>query len=118
MSGFDYGRSKATADRLIARFGQVGQLQRVTKGGTPYNPTETTSYVDATIVVLDYDVREIDGSRVLATDKKVLMAKKDLAITPTTSDRLLIGGVAHPIVDVRPLAPGGTVVLWQLQVRK
>lgn len=118
MTAFDYARSKATADRLIARFGQSATLRRQTNTGTSYQPTITTTDYACTIVVLDYDLREIDGARVLATDKKVLLAKGSLAIEPTTADKLLIGGVAHSLIDVRPLSPAGTVVLYQLQARR
>jgi hypothetical protein len=68
--------------------------------------------------VVEYGLREIDGSRVLATDKKVLLAKKALAIEPTTADKLLIGGVSHSVVNVRPVSPAGIVVMWEIQARR
>jgi hypothetical protein len=120
MAAFDYARPKATADRLIARYGQSATLRRPTSSGTAYNPTEgEPDDHPVTVVVTDYSNREIDGTRVLATDKKVLLAVDDLAITPTPADKLLIGGVSHSIVSpVRPLAPGGTVLYYELQVRR
>lgn len=119
MTTFDYTRSRATADRLIARFGQAGTLSRPTKSGTPYNPTPgAPDDHPCTFVVLEYAQGEIDGSRVLETDKKVMLCKGALAIEPATSDKLLVGGVSHSIMDVRPLSPGGTVVLFEIQVRR
>lgn len=116
---FDYARSKATADRLLTRFGQAATLRRPTTSGTAYNPTQgTPTDYTATVVVTDFSNREIDGTRVLATDKKALMAKASLAIEPTTSDKLLIGGVAHSIVRVETLSPGGTTLAWTLQCRR
>lgn len=119
MAPFDYLRSRATADRLIAKFGQSGTLSRPVFTGPAHNPTpgEPLNY-PATFAVLEYEGNEIDGSRILATDKKVLLAKKGLIVEPATSDKLVIGGVAHSIVRVEPLSPGGVIVLWTLQCRR
>jgi len=120
VTAFNYGRPKATADRLIARFGQAGTLRRMLPGSGPaYDPGEPSpdDYA-ATFAVLDFNGREIDGSRVLATDKKILLANGALAIQPTLSDKLVIGDVEHSIINIETLAPGGTVVMWTLQVRR
>lgn len=118
MTSFDYSRSQQTATRLIDRFGSAATLKRPNSSGPAYAPVEgtPTSYA-VTVVVNDYRNAEIDGTRVQSGDKKVTIAKGSLAIEPTTSDTLVIGGVDHAIVEVRPLNPGGTVVLWTLQVR-
>ena len=118
MTAFDYARSKASADRLLTRFGQTGTLRRQTSTGTSYNPTVTNTDYACTFVVLDYANREVDGTRILATDKRVLLAKKSLAIEPTTADKLLIGGVEHKLIAVKPISPGGTTILYELQVRR
>lgn len=116
---FDYGRSKATADRLIGRFGSAATLKRPNSSGPAYAPVEgtPTSYA-VTVVVQDFANREIDGTRILTGDKKVTMAKGSLAIEPATSDTLVIGGVDHAIVEVRPLNPGGTVIFYEVQARR
>lgn len=118
MPAFDYARSRATADRLIAKFGQTGAVRRPTATGPDYNPTITTADHTATFAVMEYESNEIDGSRILATDKKVLLKAGSLAVTPNTTDKLVIGGIEHSIVRVEPLAPGGTVVMWTLQCRR
>lgn len=118
MAAYDYGRAKATADRMIARFGQAGVLKTFAAGGTSYNPTLTPTDHDVTVVVQDYMGREVDGTRVLATDKKVMMAKGDLTVEPTPAGKMVIGGVPHSIIAVDTLAPGGVTVMWTLQCRK
>lgn len=38
-------------------------------------------------------------------------------IQPTTTDKVIIGGVVSLIVQAKPLNPAGTVVYWELQAR-
>lgn len=120
MTAFNYARPKATADRLITRFGQTGTLRRPTVSGTAYNPTEGVPVEYACLfVITDFAAHEIDGTRVLATDKKVLLAKGDLAVDPLTSDLLVeADGSVYKIIRVEPLQPGDTVVMHTLQVRR
>jgi len=120
MTAFDYARPKATAERLITRFGQPGTLRRPASTGPAYNPTAGTPADQAvTFVVTEYSNREVDGTRILATDKKVLLAKGSLTIEPATSD-LLLDADAKPykVIAVMPLKPAQTVVLFELQVRR
>lgn len=119
MSTFDYTRSRAAADRLIARFGQAGAVRRSgAPSGDPWNPVpgEPTDHT-CTLVVLDYTSMEIDGTLIRATDRKVLVAAGGLAVEPSAADRIVIAGTALEIVRVAPLAPGGTVVLHEIQAR-
>lgn len=123
---FDYARSRASADRLIAKFGRPGTLRRpVAASGPSYDPTPGTPVDFAvTIAVIDYSDYEITGGRVLATDKKVLLAAGGLTEVPTPDHKLLIGTVWHNIIGpdrgrgIKPLAPAGVVVMYELQARK
>jgi nucleoside-diphosphate-sugar epimerase len=120
VTGFDYANSRATAERLLARFGQVGAIERVTPGGGPAHnpgPSTTTSY-PATLVALDYSDRERDGTLIQTGDRKVLISTAGLSITPTSADRIVIQGSRFEIVNLNPLDPAGTVVMWQVQVRQ
>lgn len=117
---FNYDRLKATADRLIAAAGQAATLTHPgAKTGTPHNPTIGTPTPEAvTVVVEDYRNFEVDGARIQATDKKVLLARSDLVAAPTTADTLTIGGDVHAIVSVKPLSPGGTALYYEVQARR
>ena len=70
--------------------------------------------------MLDYEASEIDGSRVLATDKKVILAVGSLTITPALDDKLVEadGTVYRIIPPLKPLSPAGTVVLFEIQCRR
>lgn len=121
MTAFDYSRPLATANRLIARFGQDGFVQRPgTPTGPAYDPTPGTP-VDhaARFAVLEYTSRDIDGTRILATDKMVYLAVGALTIEPTTSDLLVEADASiYKIIDVKPLKPATTVLFYQIQVRR
>lgn len=118
MAGFNYARSQATATKLIAKFGQAGVIRRMVASGPSYDPTLTPQDYACTLVDLDVDERSIDGTLVLRGDRTVYLSTQGLSITPDLSDKLLIGGVEHAIMNVQPLSPAGTVVFWQLTARK
>jgi hypothetical protein len=119
MATFDYSRSQATADRLIAKFGQPGTIRRPgAASGDPWNPTigPATDY-PCTLVVLDYTAREIDGTLILASDRKVYVATAGLDVTPEPSDQVVVGSEVLSIVNVGRLAPAGVDVFFLLQAR-
>lgn len=125
MAAFNYDRSRASADRLIAKFGQAGFIRRstpgTTGGGDPWYPVSMTGGASAdyacTVVVLDYSAGERDGTLIRVEDRKVLIAVGSLEIEPAPQDQIVLGGVAHPIIDVKPLNPGGTNIYFEAQVR-
>lgn len=121
MSTFDYARPQAVANRLIAKFGQDGAVRRTgAPTGPEYDPTPGLP-VDhpARFVVTGYDNREIDGTRILSKDKKVLMAPGSLKIDPGEGDLLVeADGSTLTIIDADPLKPAETVLLWMIQARR
>lgn len=118
---FDYARAKATADRLIQRFGQTGTLRKAgASTGPAYNDTPGAP-VDHScrFAIVAFEQREIDGARVLATDKKAILAKGSLTVEPLPGDTLVdAAGAAYSVVDVMPLNPAGTTVMYEMQVRR
>lgn len=118
MPAFDYARAAATAERLIRKFGASGFIRRETPGSGPsYDPGEPTITDHAAHLVLtDYANREIDGQRILATDRKALVEAS--SVEPTTADLLITAdGAILRIVSVDILRPATTTVLYVLQVR-
>ena len=118
MASFDYTRTRATAERLIARFGQTGTLRRTVSDSDPFNPTQTTTDYSCTFAVLDYAQKDVDGTLIKQTDQMVYLSTSGLSVTPTTTDRLVAGGAVLTVVNVKPLSPAGTVVFYELQVRR
>lgn len=114
MNGFNYARAAKAAERLIARFGQAGTLRRPTDSGADYKsaPGAPTNR-PCKFVVLDYEAREIDGTRILETDKQAFYSGPE----PLTSDELVeFDGKAYKIKAVNQLKPATTVVYFDLQV--
>lgn len=117
MTAFNYARSKANADRLIARFGQDVSVRRVTNTGEDEDPTQTSVDYATQAAIVDYTNRDRDGTLIMETDRKAIIAKGSLAIEPKPGDQLVVGTDPFPIINVKPLNPGGTVVFYEAQVR-
>ena len=104
--------------QLIAKFGQKGNLRRITNTGPDYDPVQTSEDFACSFVDLDQSQVHVADTLIQRGDRMIYLSTEGLSITPTLADKVLIGGVEHSIVDIQPLSPGGTVVFWQLQVRR
>src|SRR5687767_49621 len=76
MVAFNYLRSRDTADRLIKNFGQLGKLRREAPGAGPgFNPgAPTVTLTDAMFAVVAFSQNEIDGTRIRAEDKRIILS--------------------------------------------
>ncbi len=118
MSAF-YARMQATAERLIARFGYVTQLERDgAPTGPPHNPQPgEPSRHDCTVVDLEYSLTDRDTTLVQQGDKLGLISTA-VDIQPGKDDRLLLGGQLYHLIDLQPLSPGGQVLLYEFHARR
>lgn len=116
---FNYPRAQASALGLIDKFGQAGSIVRDVPGSGPeWDPGDPVPMSHTcTMAVLRFDNKDIDGTLIKATDKKVYIAAKELSVVPTTTDKLMIGGQSHTIVRVMPLNPAGINVYFEVQAR-
>lgn len=122
MSDF-YARLLATANRLIADKGQTVALVRMSTYGPPHNPAGIEARHDIFMVETGYSI--INRGQNLATTTGPLVQSGDkLGIisaageAPQMSDKIEIGGVRYSFVDIKPLAPGGTTLLFEFHARK
>jgi hypothetical protein len=119
MAGFNFQRAQATADRLIKRYGQAGKLRHMLKSGPAYDPTLMPVDVDARFAVLGYETHQIDGTRILATDKMVYLSAVGLTVEPKIGMTLVESdGGLYTVVDTDEVKPGSVVVYRELQVRR
>jgi len=125
--GFDYAKTKKTANTLLKKFGQAVTLSHASAG--VYDPatggitgaTSSTQY--GTGAVIDWAANQVDGSLILATDKHLLLSPLNTAggaLTPpvlgdTVTDA---SGVVYTIVaPLKTVSPAGTVVLFDINLR-
>lgn len=116
---YDYSRLAATAERLLRRFGMAGKLERPTWTGPKHSPVMGPPEIcDAFFVIGSYTSREIDGTRILQTDKKAIIAPS-LAIEPKLSDLLNDGEAGRlKIMDVKTIRPATKTLAYVAQVRR
>lgn len=120
---FDYVEARADAEELIAEFGQTGAIRRAENSGPAYDPVQTTTdhpcrLVEVPTQLQGYGAQAVPGSLIQATDCLVYVSTEGLAIEPALSDMVLIGGLEHSIVTLKPLSPAGLVVAYELVVRR
>lgn len=118
MASFDYAHIRATAARLIAKFGQAGAIRRTTTSGSSYDPETVTTDHACQLAVMQYTDDKIDGTLIMRGDKLVYLSTAGLSIEPSTADKVVIGGEEHAIVNVKPLSPAGLVVFYEIQARR
>lgn len=115
MSTF-YDRLLATANRLIRDKGKTAYV--ITPGaetGPPHNPTiGPSTRTECKWVETGYSLTNRDGSLVQVGDK---MGIVEASGTPELTDTFEDGGIEYQFVDVQPLNPGGTVMLYEIQAR-
>jgi hypothetical protein len=118
MAGFNYGRAQNTADRLIKKFGGAGVILKfVAPVDSRSKPTYTR--VPVALVVIDYNNRQVDGTRILATDKQIFVSAKSIAeITPDDRVEDASGATYEIVPPVKLLDPSGSKnVLFEIQGR-
>lgn len=121
MTAFDYSRPLAAANRMIERYGQLGAVLFPgvpEEGDFDPDPGEPDSQ-PANFVIVSFDAKETDGTRVLATDKKALVAPGSMTLDPDNTCLLVeADATTWNIVAVDTLRPAETTLLYTLQVRR
>jgi len=86
-----------------------------TTGAIVYTePTGGTATIVAKCVVTDFTEEERRDTSILVDDKKLLTIEMP---EPKQGDRYTINGTTFQYVNHETIAPGGTVVLYKIQVR-
>lgn len=105
-----YARAKATADRVIRAKGQ--SVSVVVSNANGFTRTFKTFGA-----VFGVDMRYVDKTNVLATDKRILLSAVGISGPIDSTSRLIIGGVKHAVVHCEPFAPGGDTLFFNVFVR-
>lgn len=105
-------------------FGRAVVLGR--KGNGPYDVATGIAEEDEIVECTgrarlgDYKDRDINGTTVLNTDRRVTFRPDDLSIVPQVGDLLGVPDLSqtvYTIIDFKTREIGGTVICYTLQVR-
>lgn len=113
-----------SAAEVLAALQYAGSSMTLTRTtpGAYDNATGATGSASSTnytiqAVMTNYRDALIDGTLILAGDRKALIAASGLAITPAVGDRIVNGSETSEIVKSSEIAPNGTPVAYIAQVR-
>jgi hypothetical protein len=110
---------RKVASKLMAKFGGVATIRRVTTGSynaTTGTVTETTADTTVRGVLEDVNLREVNDL-IQAGDKRLLIAAADLANAPTTADRVIISGRTLQVIAVRTIEQDNIAITYELILR-
>ena len=104
----------------MAKFGGDVTLRSVSVGAyntTTGAATETTT--DTGIKGVLEDVRRSEVNNLVQQgDKRLIVAALDLnGTTPTTADRVIIGGRSHQIIEIRTIEQDNTAITYEMILR-
>lgn len=117
---FAYEPIVQIAQNEITDKGQSVILTRNTPG--TFDPATGTVTGDSTAdeiinaVVTDYREDQIDDAAIKRGDKLLLISAKQAA--PEMDDSITIDSLEYQIVDINTVSPGGTDILYKVQVRR
>lgn len=69
---------------------------------------------EVSVLVSQYTREEIDGVRILSTDRRLCVRQAELPVAPTVRDRIDVGGTLWQVLQLGQDAAGLT---WQCQAR-
>ena len=114
-----YGNLAAVATRLLTDKGQLLTFSREISSAfdpiTGDNTTSTSTYTGYG-AAFDYNRNEIDGSMIMKGDIRLILEATDTA--PLVDDTTVVDGDTYRVMNVNPTSPAGTVVAYELQLRK
>jgi hypothetical protein len=121
---FNYSGSASSALRMLTSFGQTVTRRTVTVGN--YNTATGTAAVTTADtsrkgVLLEYEASSRYGqnyageSLILTGDKRLLL---DATGPVLMSDRFVVQSIEYAVVSIYETNPAGTVVLYDIQLRR
>jgi hypothetical protein len=120
-----YTRLRNTANRMLKGKGQTITLIKQSAGS--YNVstgavTVTASTLYAYGAIFDYGTKDIDGTLIKAGDKQLLLSAYStttgtLLTAPAVNDKVTVAGITYTITQIKTIAPGGTTVIYDCNIR-
>jgi hypothetical protein len=119
---FDYTRTRATVQRLLAKFGAETTLTTPAPTAPTYdttsgNATPASPTVDTvTAAVFPYADKFVDGTMILAGDEQAFLSAVGIT-EPKPGSVLSWRARSYTTIRAKTLAPAGEAVIYELQVR-
>lgn len=117
----DWTAKQDKALSMISKYGT--DIRLVVESRSAYNPTldsftlSTTSYT-AKGLFTQFSERDINGTTIQAGDRKLLIPAKNLPnLDEAQSLKVYFNGVKLDPMLIDPLMPGGTRIIYTMQVR-
>jgi hypothetical protein len=121
-----YAQDRLDAANGLADDGMTVTLTRHVAGA--YDPatgtstiTPTTSSVSGAVFPFSTGLRKMAGTNIVEGDQQLILAALTTAgavvTPPQVGDTVTIGSKVHEIVDVAPLSPGGTDLIYTCTIR-
>lgn len=117
MTGFDYAAKKATAERLLERFGKTGTLSR--PGAATGPAWEATPGTPATSSVKCVELMGTIGNQapsVASRGARRILISTAGGVTPAKGNKLTVDGITHTLKTVDALNLGGVVLLFEVEI--
>lgn len=114
----NYDALAQTAQRLIEKSGQTITLKRSSAQVGPVTGQEipgSEETLKTVGVVKRYPVRLIDGTRITASDREVVMSAE---IAPKITDKVMISGHPWAIQEISEANPAGVTLAYFVRVRR
>ena len=113
----DWHEIREEAALAIAEAGQVATLVKPGATTGPEWDPQPGPATEHQITVVDENQMQRDQSGTLIGEAvHALIVSTSAGVEPEQADRVRIAGRVLEITEVRPLAPGGTVLLWEVTV--
>ena len=89
-------------------------------GNPTYDPDTRVSTLSTTnypveMLLTSFENKEIDNIVIMGTDRKAMIASRDLTPTPSLKDTITISSVTHEIINIRK---DPADAMWIFQIRK
>jgi hypothetical protein len=97
--------------KLSAKLVKRALGEHVPGQSTTYTETQT----DIQVVVSDIELKEIDGSRIKFTDKRLIIFPDTIAVE--VNDVIQLGMVRYRVITPEPIYVGDTIAVNQAHVR-
>ena len=115
-----YPRLQNTVSRLIGQFGQEITIVRESAGSVDPVTGEVTAGDDQSFtlsgIVRRYPNNLIDGTRIQATDREVVLEPKDENV-PMLTDRIRLNNRDYPIEEIQVTDPAGLPLVFFARIR-